>query len=41
MGGSLDLPFKGSVGKGIETLVSSDEKLGTGGDGHPPPLVSL
>ena len=36
---TLDLPFKGSVEKGIESLVSSDEVLGSGGDGHPPSLV--
>lgn len=35
----MDLPFKGSVEKGIESPVSPDEALGSGGDGHPPSLV--
>lgn len=39
MGETLDLPFKGSVEKGIESLVSSDDELGSGGDGQPPSLV--
>lgn len=39
MGETLDLPFKGSVEKGNESLVSpDDDELGSGGDGQPPSL---